>query len=68
MPKEIKNKIYDLSLVVHWDDNKDSWLGINDINKSTLKTIIKEVNQIFDGCLDKKYFDIKEVIDEIQIN
>ena len=68
MSKEIKNKIYDLSLVVHWDDNKDSWLGINDINKSTLKAIIKEVNQIFDGCLDEKYFDIKEVIDEIQIN
>ena len=65
MSKEIKNKIYDLSLVVHWDDNKDSWLGINDINKSTLKVIIKEVNQIFDGCLDKKSFDIKEVIDEI---
>ena len=56
MPKEIKNKIYDLSLVVHWNDDKDSWLGINDINKSTLKAIIKEVNQIFDGCLDKKIF------------
>ena len=61
MSKEIKNKIYDLSLVVHWDDNKDSWLGINDINKSTLKAILKEVNQIFDDCLDKKYFNTKEL-------
>ena len=58
---EIKNKIYDLSLVVDWNDDKDSWLGVNDINKSTLKAILKEVNQIFDDCLDKKYFNTKEL-------
>ena len=49
---KIKNKIYDLSLVVHWKDDKDSWLGVNDINKSTLKEILKEVNHIFPDCLD----------------
>ena len=54
-----KSKIYDLSLVAHWDDGKDSWLGVNDINKSTLKAIIKELNQIWDGWIREKNFNLE---------
>jgi hypothetical protein len=52
------SKIYDLSLVAHWDDGKDSWLGVNDIDKSTLKAIIKDLNQIWEGFIHKENFDL----------
>jgi|TARA_B100001996_G_C18364288_1_gene479074 hypothetical protein len=58
--KKQQSKIYDWSLVLHWDDDKDSWLGVNDVCEDTRESIEEEINLIFEDALDEKCFDTKE--------
>tara|TARA_R110002020_G_scaffold100629_5_gene237751 strand:+ start:135 stop:302 length:168 start_codon:yes stop_codon:yes gene_type:complete len=49
-------KIYDFTLTFHWDDNRDSSIGLNETGCA--KKIIKCMEGIFPGAAEKHLLDI----------
>ena len=48
-------KIYDFTLTFHWDDNRDSSIGLNETGCD--KEIIKCMEDIFPGAVEKHLLD-----------
>ena len=48
-------KTYDFTLTFHWDDNRDSSIGLNETGCD--KEIIKSMENIFPGSVKKDLLD-----------
>jgi len=49
-------KIYDFTLTFHWDDDRDSHLGVNETGCD--KEIVKCMEDTFPGAAEKHLLDI----------